>query len=127
MLGQQDQDLVRAIQVANGDQIWVFALLELGELDEARERVRRIAVRGLAGRYAYEANDCVVMLAGLAEAEADTATATELVLSSGTGSGWGVIVADNLAMRLEVTEQRHRRIIESIRSRNTSHNTQQAA
>lgn len=42
-----------------------------------------------------------------------------------------MIVADNLAMRLEVTEQRHCRIIESIRSRNTSrntsHNTQQAA
>ena len=127
LLGQQDQDLVRAIQVANGDQVRVFALLELGELDDARERVRRMALRGLARRYAYEANDCVVMLAGLADAEGDAATATELVLSSGTGSGWGVVVADNLAMRLDVTEQRHRRVIESIRSRNTSHNTQQAA
>jgi hypothetical protein len=46
---------------------------------------------------------------------------------SGTGSGWAVIVADNLAMRLEVTEARHRRIIDSIRSRDTSHNIQQAA
>jgi predicted ATPase/class 3 adenylate cyclase len=127
LLGDQDPDLVRLMQVANGDPIRVFALLELGDLDDARDLVCRLAVGGLARRYAYEANDCVVMLAGLALAEGDAATATELVLSCGTGSGWAVIVADNLAMRLEVTEQRHRRIIDSIRSRNTSHNTQQAA
>ena len=127
LLARQDQDLVRAVQVANGDPIRAFAMLELGELQSARDVVRRLAVRGLARRYAYEANDSVVMLAGLALAEGDTATATQLVLLSGTGSGWAVIVADNLAMRLELTEQRRRRIIDSIRSRDTSHNTQQAA
>ena len=86
---------------ANGDPIRPFAMLELGELQGARDVVRRLAVRALARRYAYEANDSVVMLAGLALAEGDTATATQLVLMSGTGSGWAVIVADNLAMPLE--------------------------
>ena len=117
LLARQDQDLVRAVQVTNGDPIRAFAMLELGELQGARDVVRRLAVRALARRYAYEANDSVVMLAGLALAEGDTATATQLVLLSGTGSGWAVIVADNLAMRLELTEQRRRRIIDSIRSR----------
>jgi hypothetical protein len=79
------------------------------------------------GTSPYEANDCLVLLAGLALAEGDAATATGLVLLAGTGTGWGVIVADNLAMRLEVTDERHRRILESIRSRDTAHNTTQAA
>ena len=127
LLARQDQDLLRAVQVANGDPIRVFAMLELGELESARDLVRRMAVRGLARRYAYEANDSVVLLAGLALAEGDDSTATQLVLASGTGSGWAVIVADNLAMRLEVTEERRRRIIDSIRTRDTSQNIQQAA
>ena len=71
LLGDQDPDLVRSMQVANGDPIRVFALLELGDLDDARDLVCRLAVGGLARRYAYEANDCVVMLAGLALAEGD--------------------------------------------------------
>ncbi len=127
LLGRQDQEFVQAVQLTNGEQIRVFALLELGEMENARERVRRLAVQGLARRHAYEANDCVVMLAGLALAEGDATTAAELVLAAGTGSGWSVIVADNLAMRLEVTEQRQRRIVESIRSHDTSRNTQLAA
>jgi hypothetical protein len=78
-------------------------------------------------------NRCVTFDYSGALNEAEEAIAIEerlgsqLVLLSGTGSGWAVIVGDNLAVRLEVTEQRRRRIIESIRSRDTSHNTQQAA
>ena len=76
--------------------------------------------------YAYEPNDCVVLLAALALAEHDDATATALVLCAGTGSGWAVIVADHLAQRLEVTSERRRLILESIRSRETARNTGRA-
>jgi hypothetical protein len=127
LLARQDQALVDAMHVANPEPIELFARFELGAVDEARPQVRRLAVRGLARRYAYEANDCLVLLAGLALAEGDASTATDLILLAGTGTGWGVIVADNLAMRLEVTDERHRRILESIRSRDTAHNTTQAA
>lgn len=123
----QDTRITEALQVASGELNIAFAHLERGDLEEGRQRVRRLAVRGIARRYAYEANDCLVLLARLAMAEGESEIATDLVLRAGTGTGWAVILADNLAMRLEVVDERHRRILESIRSRDTAHNTTQAA
>ncbi len=123
----EEEEILAALHVAGGDFNRVFAIVESGDLDEGTRRVRKIAVRGLTRRYAYEANDCVVLLAALAFAEGEFEIATELVLQAGTGSGWSVIVADHVAGRLEVLDERKRRIVESIRSRDTAHNTEQAA
>lgn len=121
-----DDAIIHATQVATGEYLKALALLERGDVEEGRETSRRLAVRGIARRYADEANDCVVLLAALALAEKDDATATALVLRAGTGSGWAVVVADHLAHRLDVTAERRRRVIESIRSRDTAQNTGRA-
>lgn len=121
-----DERVLRAMQIANGEFLRALALVECGEVEEGRELVRRLAVRGVRRRYAYEPNDCVVLLASLALAEDDASTAEGLVSSAGTGSGWAVIVADHLAHRLEVSDRRRQRILESIRSRDTARNTGQA-
>jgi len=127
ILSSPDDAITQAMQVATGEFLTALALLERGDVETGRDVVRRLAVRGISRRYAYESNDCVVLLAALALAEHDDATATALVLCAGTGSGWAVIVADHLAHRLDVTAERRRRILESIRSRDTAHNTGRAA
>jgi predicted ATPase/class 3 adenylate cyclase len=121
-----DRRIMRETQVANAELLRALALVECGD-DERFGLVREFAVRGTRRRYAYEPNDCVVLLAALALSEGDDATARELVLQAGTGSGWAVIVADHLAHRLDVTQERRRRILESIRSRDTARNTDLAA
>ena len=126
LLSRADDAITQAMQVATSESLRALALLESGELETGHEVVQRLSVRGVNRRYAYEPNDCVVLLAALALAEQDDATATELVLCAGTGSGWAVIVADHLAQRLEVTAERRRLILDSIRSRETAHNTGRA-
>ena len=126
VLDSVDETIMSAMQIANGEPLRAFALVECGQLEQGRELVRRVVERGLRRRYAYEPNDCVVLLAALALAEQNDATANGLVLNAGTGSGWGVIVADHLAHRLDVSDERRRRILESIRSRDTARNTRQA-
>jgi len=69
----------------------------------------------------------VVLLAGLALAEGDRETATTLVLDSGTGSGWACIMADNFARRLDLMDERRRRIVDAIRSRDSANNLGRAA
>lgn len=59
-----------------------------------------------------QANDCVVLLAGLALAEGDWEASTELILSTGTGSGWACIVADALARRFLGSPKRRLRVTE---------------
>ena len=122
-----DETIMRSMQIANGEPLRALALVECGQLEQGREMVREVVERGIRRRYAYEPNDCVVLLAALALAEHDDATAQDLVLAAGTGSGWSVIVADHLAHRLDASDQRRRRILESIRSRDTARNTRQAS
>jgi predicted ATPase/class 3 adenylate cyclase len=126
LLSRSDNAIIQTMQVATSESLRALALLERGDLETGREVVQRLSVRGVNRRYAYEPNDCVVLLAALALAEHDDATATALVLCAGTGSGWAVIVADHLAQRLDVTAERRRRILESIRSRDTAQNTGRA-
>jgi hypothetical protein len=126
LLSRGDAAIIQAMQVATSESLKALALVERGDIEEGREVIRRLAVRGISRRYAYESNDCVVLLAALALAEHDDATATALILCAGTGSGWAVIVADHLAHKLDVTAERRRRILESIRSRDTAHNTGRA-
>lgn len=127
VLESVDETIMSAMQIANGEPLRALALIECGQLERGRELARQVVVRGVRRRYAYEPNDCVVLLAALALAEHDDATARDLVLSAGTGSGWSVIVADHLAHRLDVSGQRRQRILDSIRSRDTDRNTREAS
>ena len=126
LLDQDDRPLYDAMQPSWSTYLRMLVGLALGDL-EAADEVRAVAARGTARRYAHEANDCVVLLTGLALAEGDREAATSLVLDAGTGSGPACSIADYFARRLDVLEQRQQRIVEAIRSRDPSNNTGRAA
>ena len=127
LLSRGNDAITRPMQVATDEHLRALILLERGDVEEGRDMVQRLAVRGTSRRYAYEANDCVVLLAALALVEHDDDAARDLVLTAGTGSGWSAVVADQLAHRLDVVDQRRRRILESLRSRDTAGNTRRAS
>jgi predicted ATPase/DNA-binding SARP family transcriptional activator len=89
-----------------GDDIRALAHIALGELDEARRRVRSHAERSTSGRVSGQACDSALLLAALADAEGDADSAIELLLDMGIGRHAATrMFSVELARRLGVAEE----------------------